>query len=137
MVRAAVVPMLYGDNLRDAMEFYKNAFGATERWSISNNNGGVHVAEIEIQSNLVRLHEEVARDKSISPSTAKGTTVVLGLLVENPDELFDKAIAKGAKALSAMKDFEYGYRQGTLVDPFGHHWCLERLDDINKKPIFP
>jgi len=29
-----IVPMLYMPNLADALEFYKKAFGAVERWRI-------------------------------------------------------------------------------------------------------
>jgi uncharacterized glyoxalase superfamily protein PhnB len=29
--------------------------------------------------------------------------------------------------LKPMKSHEYGYRQGTLEDPFGHHWTLQKV----------
>ena len=50
------------------------------------------------------------------------------------NEVTAKAIAAGATALSPVQDYEYGYRQGTIRDPFGHHWCLERMDDFYKMP---
>ena len=25
-----------------------------------------------------------------------------------------------------MQDYDYGYRQGTLADPFGHLWLIQR-----------
>jgi uncharacterized glyoxalase superfamily protein PhnB len=36
------------------------------------------------------------------------------------------AVAAGGKEISPVKDYEYGYRQGTIQDPFGHHWLLEK-----------
>jgi PhnB protein len=48
------------------------------------------------------------------------------LFVENPDELFDKAVAAGASITHPMQDYEYGFRQGDIVDPFGHHWTIEK-----------
>lgn len=130
---SALVPMLYLKDLSAAIEFYKNAFGATERWRVDH-EGRTHVAEMSIPPVLFRMHEEVTRDRELSPSTLNGTTVVMGLLVHDPDELAARAVAAGATEISPVQDYEYGYRQGTISDPFGHHWCLERFDDLNKVP---
>jgi PhnB protein len=131
---AALVPTLYMNDLAEAIEFYKRAFGAVERWRIPA-SGRVHVAEMSISPLLFRMHEEVSRDGNVSPPTVKGTTIVLGLLVHDPDALARRAIDAGAIELSPMKDYEYGYRQGTIVDPFGHHWCLEGLTGLTKAPV--
>ena len=129
----AIVPMLYQKNLSEAIEFYKNAFGATERWRIEN-EGSTHVAEMLIGPALFRLHEEVARDRFLSPATVNATTAVIELLVENPDEMAASAVAAGATELSPVQDYEYGYRQGTIRDPFGHQWTLEKMNDLYKVP---
>lgn len=130
----ALVPMLYMKNLSAAIEFYKKAFGAVERWRIDH-EGNTHVAEMLISPVLFRMHDEVSRDRNVSPLTLDAaTTVVMGLLVSNPDEVAARAVAAGATEVSPVKDYEYGYRQGTIRDPFGHHWCLEKLDDLYKVP---
>ena len=125
--------MLYMKDLGAAIDFYKKAFDAKERWRIDH-AGNVHVAEMSIPPVLFRMHEEVKRDNELSPSTLNATSIVIGLLVDNPDEVAAKAIAAGATELSPVQDYEYGYRQGTIRDPFGHHWCLERMDDFYKMP---
>ena len=125
--------MLYLKNLSEAIQFYKNAFGAVERWQIDH-DGQTHVAEIMIGGVLLRMHDEVSRDRHLSPLTLDATSVVIELLVPNPDELFARAVAAGATEISAMQDHEYCYRQGTIRDPFGHRWCLERMDDLYKMP---
>lgn len=130
----AIVPMLYLKDLSAAIEFYKKAFGATERWRIEH-EGNTHVAEMCIEPILFRLHEEVDRDRNLSPSAVNATTVVIELLVSNPDEMAARAVAAGATEISPVQDHEYGYRQGTIRDPFGHQWTLERLDDFYKVPI--
>ena len=130
----AIVPMLYMKDLGAAIDFYKKAFGATERWKIDH-AGNIHVAEMWIPPVLFRMHEEVSREKELSPSTLNATSIVIGLLVDNPDEVAAKAIAAGATELSPVQDYEYGYRQGTIRDPFGHHWCLEKMDDLYKVPV--
>jgi len=123
---AAFVPMLYMENLAAAMEFYKKAFDATEMRHVSNPDGNVHVAEMYIGDALFRMHQETSNSRQLSPFTVSGTTVVIGLLVDDPDSAFKKAIAAGAEELNPMQDYDYGYRQGTLKDPFGHHWMIEK-----------
>ena len=126
-----LAPMLYLKDLAAAIDFYKNAFDAVEQWRVSNPDGSIHVAEMAIGTALFRMHEEVSRDNNLSPGTVGGTTVVMGLLVPDPDAVAIKAEAAGGMVLSPVKDYEYGYRQGTVKDPFGHHWLIE------KKPAGP
>jgi uncharacterized glyoxalase superfamily protein PhnB len=46
------------------------------------------------------------------------------LVVEDPDEVFDRAVAAGATVLRAMVDQEYGGRGGSVEDPEGNHWSF-------------
>jgi len=127
--------MLYLDNVAAGMDFYTKAFGAVELRRFTNDDGSVHVAEMTIGNALFRMHEEVLRDSELSPPTLKGTTVIIGLLVENPDLVVAKAIAAGGVELHPVQDYEYGYRQGTVADPFGHHWEIEKASLV--KAYFP
>lgn len=128
------VPMLFLNDLSSAIEFYKMAFGAIERWRIDNPDGSTHVAEMSIPPIVFRMHEEVSRNREFSPLELNATTIVMGLLVENPDAFAAKAVAAGATEISPVQDYEYGYRQGTVGDPFGHHWCIESLSDLERVP---
>jgi PhnB protein len=47
------------------------------------------------------------------------------LTAPDPDAMFAKAIAAGARAVVAVKE-DYGWRLGRVVDPFGHHWEIGR-----------
>ena len=129
-----IVPMLYLKDLSAAIEFYTKAFGASVRWKITNPDETVHVAELTIPPTIFRLHEEVSGNHHLSPLTLQGTPVVVGLLVEDPDQVAKQAVIAGATEVSPVKDYEYGYRQGSIVDPFGHHWCLEKIDSLKKVP---
>ena len=119
-------PELYVDDVAAAIEFYKKAFHATEwrRWS--NPDGSVHVAEMAIAGAMFHLHEPVTRVNELSPVTLKGTTVVIGVFLDDPDTLMALAVAAGATEVSPMQDYEYGYRQGSITDPFGHHWQIQK-----------
>lgn len=132
-VTSVLVPMLYMSDLAAAIEFYSRAFGAKERWRIDH-EGKVHVAELDIDGTLLRLHDETPKSHELGPPMLNGTTVVVHLLSQRADDLMAQALKAGATVLSPMTDYEYGYRQGNLRDPFGHHWCIERMDDLFKKP---
>ena len=44
------------------------------------------------------------------------------LTVDNPDAVFARTIAAGAREVWPVADQSYGWRVGRLVDPSGHHW---------------
>ena len=44
------------------------------------------------------------------------------LVADDPDGVFNKAVAAGAKELWPVADQDYGWRVGRVIDPFGHHW---------------
>ena len=134
-LHATFAPMLYLENVAAGIDFYSRAFGAVELRRFSNPDGSVHVVEMAIGNALFRLHEEVLKDTEFSPRTLKGTTTIIGLLVENPDVVVVNAAAAGGTISHPVQDYEYGYRQGTVVDPFGHHWEIEKA--VLVKNLFP
>ena len=128
---ARFAPIMYMKNVADAVEFYKKAFDVKVLRLFNNDDGSIHVAELMLQDAIFHLHEETEKTKQLCPQTLNGTCVIIGLFVEDPDELFDKAVAAGATVTHPMQDYEYGFRQGDIVDPFGHHWTIERVMEIN------
>jgi len=48
-------------------------------------------------------------------------------MVEDVQAVFDKAISEGATVISPVTDYDYQYRQGEIIDPFGHHWLIEKV----------
>lgn len=121
----AVVPYLVVNGAAKAIEFYKAAFGATERYRLSTaGTDTVGHAELTILGQVVMVADEFP-GMSTSPQTLNGTTTSLVLMVSNADEAFARAIAAGATVLMPLTDQFYGYRVGTLLDPFGHKWMLQ------------
>ncbi|HXD78288.1 MAG TPA: VOC family protein [Puia sp.] len=124
---AAFAPELSLLVLAPAVDFYKKAFGAQEVLVVKNEDGSIHVAELSFQGLTFHLHQEMPRPGAgRAPATLGGTTVNLGVFLDDPDTLMDSALAAGARLISAMKDYEYGYRQGSFEDPFGHQWTLQK-----------
>ena len=119
-------PYLFLRNVLAGMEFYKKAFAAVELRRWSNDDGSVHVVEMMIDGAMFHLHQEVPKSGQLSAETVKATTSSIGLFTDNPDRLVDTAIAAGAKVLHPLQDYDYGYRQATIIDPFGHQWLIEK-----------
>jgi len=119
-------PHLAMKNVLAGMEFYKKAFSAIELRRFSNPDGSVHVGEMEIEGALFHIHEETPKSNQLSPERVNATTNVIGTFTPDPDTLFNKAVAAGAKVLSPIQDYDYGYRQGIVIDPFGHQWLIQK-----------
>ncbi|HEX4007331.1 MAG TPA: VOC family protein [Acidobacteriaceae bacterium] len=117
--RPTLAPLL---NVREgarAVAFYKAAFGAEEIFVLS--EGGV-VAHLSIGAADFWLADESLEHQNPSPDSLGGSTTRIVLTVDDPDAVFQRAVAAGARILYPVEDQSYGWRVGRLVDPFGHHW---------------
>ncbi len=119
-------PHLQTKNVLAGMEYYKKAFGASELRRRENSDGTVHVAEMSIGGAIFHIHEEVVGKKQMSPKTLNGVTSLIGIFVPDPDDMINNAVAEGGVLLSPMQDYDYGYRQGEVMDPDGHHWLIQK-----------
>jgi PhnB protein len=125
--RAQFAPELVLTVVAPAVEYYKKAFGAEEIRRFTNDDGSIHVAELSIGGALFHLHEETSGSpERRSPKTLGGTSVLLGLFADDPDHMMANALLAGGKQISAMQDYFYGFRQGIVADPFGHHWMIQK-----------
>jgi PhnB protein len=115
-------PYLIVDGAAKALEFYRKAFGATERMRFAAPGGKIGHAEITIGNSAIMLADEHPEMGYRGPQAIGGTPVSIHLYVENVDEVFPRALAAGATALRPVADQFYGDRSGTLRDPFGHVW---------------
>lgn len=127
-----VTPRLYVKGAANAIEFYKQAFGATELGRFTDPSGKIIIAEIKIGDSMVSLSEESSEWRNYSPQSVGGATAIITLNVEDADATWNQAIAAGAGEIFPLKDQFYGYRQGRLEDPFGHFWIVStRIEDIS------
>jgi PhnB protein len=108
------------------ISFYSKAFGAIEVLNLKNDDGSVHVAELSINGTIFHLHEEGPQKGRLEPNKVKGITTLIGLFVEDVDLYMNNALKAGATLLSPAQDYDYGYRQGDILDPFGHQWMIEK-----------
>ena len=126
------IPYLFVRDGARAIEFYKQAFGATELVRWGGPGGGVGHAEIRIGDSPIWLADESPETGFHSPLSLGGAGVCIFLYVADVDAAFSRAIAAGARELRPVSDQFYGDRVGTLQDPFGHVWTLAtRKEDLS------
>ena len=125
-LNASVAAMLSVRRGAKAVEFYKAAFGARELYRIEDPDGNV-VAQLAVGETDFWVADESPPHKNFSPESLGGGTARMVLVVDNPDAAFAQAVAAGAVVVSPVKDEDYGWRIGRVVDPFGHHWEIGKL----------
>ena len=120
-VVTAVAPMLSVREGARAVEFYKAAFGAVETYRVESPDGAV-VSRLAIDGAEFWVADESPEHANFSPATLNGGTTRIILTITDPATVFARAIAAGAREVHPVRDEEYGWRQGRLEDPYGHHW---------------
>jgi uncharacterized glyoxalase superfamily protein PhnB len=107
-----------------AIEFYKQAFGATEKGVMKAPNGKIAHAELVIGDSIVMLGEEFPEYGVLSPQSTGGAGMGLHIYTEDVDAAFDRAVKAGATVETPVIDMFWGDRYGKLADPFGHKWSI-------------
>jgi PhnB protein len=115
-------PYLTCKDAAQAIEFYKNAFGAAELYRIPMPDGKIGHAEIKIAGAIIMLSDEFPEWGAQSPATLGGTPVGIMIYVPDVDAFAERAVNAGATLLEPVKDQFYGDRSCRLLDPSGHKW---------------
>jgi PhnB protein len=130
----SVTPYLIVKGAARAIDFYKQALGATEIMRFPGPDNTVAHAEIQIGDSRIMLADESKDYKA--PQPGSGSPVSLMIYVPDVDKLFNQAVSSGAKSVRAVEDQFYGDRLGTLVDPFGHVWSIAtHKEDVSQQEM--
>jgi len=128
----ASTPYLTVHDAAAAIDWYGEAFGATEQFRVVGDDGLLGHAELTVGSARFMLSDEYPALGVVSPRTLGGTATAIHLEVADVDATFARAVTAGATSLREPADQPHGARHGTLVDPFGHRWMLsQRLEDLS------
>lgn len=132
-----ITPSIVVRGAKEAIEFYKKAFGAKEvGGAMPSPDGKILHAEIRIGDSIVMLSDEFPQMGSSSPQTVGGTSSSLMIYTRDVDALFNQAVAAGATAAMPVSDMFWGDRYGIVVDPFGHRWQLAtHKEDLTPKEM--
>ena len=117
-------PYLCVRDTAQAIEFYRNVFGATELFRLNEPGGRIGHAELDFGGTTLMLCDEYPEYDIRQPDPAAGTSVTLHLHVDDADEVIERAVSAGAILLMPPRDAFYGERSGVVRDPFGHRWNI-------------
>jgi PhnB protein len=127
----AATPYLAVDDAAEAIEYYKKAFGATERTRMETPDGKIGHAELEIGDSLVMLSDPFPQATTRSPKELGGTTASIFMYVEDVDAVAKQAVDTGATIAMEIADQFWGDRMGSVQDPFGHLWSIAtHVEDV-------
>lgn len=120
----SVQPYLIFEDCAAAIEFYKNALGATERMRMKDPKGRIVHSEIQVGDSIVMMADESPDNGAFSPAHYGGSPVSLLVYVEDCDIRYRKTLAAGARSLREPADQPYGDRMSGVLDPFGYKWYI-------------
>lgn len=116
-----ITPNIVVDNAEQAVVFLKKAFGVVENYRLTMSNGKIAHCELKLGDSVLNLGE------SMEGWPAHG--LIAQIYVEDSDELFNRAVAAGAKVIMPMTDMFFGSREGRIADPFGNVWTIATLKE--------
>ncbi len=133
-----LTPYLTVRNAAEAIEFYKKAFAAEERFRMPTPDGkGVVHAELKIGDSIFMLSDEMPGQECKSPLSFNGTPVGFYVYVEDVDAAFKRAVDAGAEVKAPLENMFWGDRMGGVTDPFGHVWTFaSRVEELAPEEIY-
>jgi len=138
----SIMPFLCIEGAAQAVEFYKNVFGATVLMRDEEPSGIVSHAMLKMGETTVMLSDPTSADVkqndvhglSRPPKAYGGSPVHMYIYVPDVDAVVKRAIEAGAKAIDEVEDRDWGDRCGGIEDPYGHVWFVGTpLKDLRRK----
>jgi PhnB protein len=129
-----LTPFLVCSPAAEAIRFYEEVFGATVVGRMDGPDGTVMHAELDLGNGRLQLSDPndayglvpprgQAEDK-VSSSTC--------IYVSDVDDVFAKAVERGAAVREKPSTFVTGDRFASIYDPFGHRWAvMTRVEEVS------
>ncbi|MDR7073055.1 VOC family protein [Fictibacillus barbaricus] len=112
-IKTSIAPWLPVSSGVEAVDFYCNAFDSVEIYRLEEGEGNVIIAQLSVDGADFWIQE--------NPGSSTKESVRMIMTVNDPDSVFEKALAAGAEKITPVYE-EHGWRIGRIMDPFGHHW---------------
>ena len=118
---ARVTPVLTVADVRSAVAWYSEVFGFVEHVRI----GDGHRSQLGLPDGPpAELVVAEVRPGRRTPERERSHQVMLK--VADVARVIETAVAREARLVDPPHDWEYGERQATIDDPFGHQWVLNQ-----------
>jgi PhnB protein len=117
-----ITPNIIIAGVEKAIEFYKLAFGAEEKFRLAMPDGTIVHCELAIGDSRLNIGE--AMDGwPVHPLLAQ-------IYVQDADVVFERAVNAGARVIMPMTDMFFGSREGRVVDSFGGTWTISTRTEV-------
>ncbi len=107
-----------------AIRFYAQAFGAVEKFRLTEPSGRIGHAELQLGPAVVMVSDAYPEYGLNAPNGAQDIGCSVHLHVDDADAMAERAVAAGATMLMPPTNQFYGERSCRLRDPFGHTWLI-------------
>jgi PhnB protein len=119
-------------NCKQAIDFYTQAFGAQERFRLTEPSGRVGHAELQLGPSVLMLSDAFPEYGLHPPAGDQDIGCSVHLHVDDVDAMASNAVAAGATLLMPPTDQFYGERSCRLRDPFGHTWIVgHQIEEVS------
>jgi uncharacterized glyoxalase superfamily protein PhnB len=122
---SAIWPVLSYRDARAAIAFLRDAFGFEERAAYARDDDPAVIEHAEMRWPLGGgvMFGTAGKDDGPFGARVPGNDSVY-VVCEDPDALFERAIAAGAGLVAGLQDEDYGSRGFTVRDPEGNLWSF-------------
>lgn len=128
---SSVTPFLTLTRAREAVDFYRDIFGARVVDVVEMGGAVVH-ADVDFGNGRLQLGEPDPAYGLVPAPDGDGDCYSLGLYVEDADDVVRRAEAAGATIREPLSTFVSGDRFASIRDPFGVRWSImTRVEDIS------
>ena len=133
MSNSTIVPYMGYHDAVAAVDWLCDVFGFHRHAYYPDEQGGVMHSELTLGGGMVMV-SSLRKEGAYAPyarhpdDCGGGETVGVALIVDDPDAIYAKAVAKSAEMLIDIADNDYGGRSFTCRDPYGHIWSVGSYD---------
>ncbi|WP_313152305.1 VOC family protein [Lacrimispora sp.] len=134
----SITPFIVVNNPSEAIKFYQSVFNArvkdSTEFSDENGNRIIVHAELDFGNGFLQLGAANPAYKLVLPPGEDNACYSLAIYVSHVDQVFEDAVAKGAKVREPVANFVSGDRFGSILDPFGVRWSImTRIEDLSEE----
>lgn len=122
-VRVSASPRMAFRDPAKAIEFYKEALGAIEKFRFQIGDSIPH-AELLIGDSTIDIAGEWPEGGRFSAETLGHSPISISVEVPDVDSFVEHAVSAGMTLVREPKDQFYGHRDATVEDPFGYTWAI-------------
>jgi len=118
MPSCTIIPVLFYDDVDEAVTWLCNTFGFIERWRAGN-----HRAQLSFGDGAIAVS---SKQGSLSSDSSQLKTCSIMVRVDNVTTHYENAKQHGAQIINAPEDFFYGERQYSVFDVGGYTWTFSQ-----------